>query len=187
MLDDRGYQPQYLAGTSAGAITAALIAAGYSASEFKDIIFALHFRQFEDRSSSLDSPASANGHRVLRRGRLQGRRFLKWMRKGLEDEGEDTFGDLTTERTDAKYSLRLQVIASDISARQLLVLPRDAQLLGNEPDQLEVAYAVRMSMSIPIFFEPVQVENTQTDHEHVSSTAGCFRTSRSGSSTATPR
>ena len=49
----------------------------------------------------------------------------------------------------------------------MLVLPRDAQLLGYAPDELEVAYAVRMSMSIPIFFKPVRVENTQTNHEHV--------------------
>ena len=42
-LEERGYKPQNLAGTSAGAITAALIAAGYSASELKDIIFGLDF------------------------------------------------------------------------------------------------------------------------------------------------
>ena len=59
------------------------------------------------------------------------------------------------------------MIASDISARELLVLPRDAGSSASDPDELEVALAVRMSMSIPIFFEPVRIENPETNHEHV--------------------
>jgi len=48
------------------------------------------------------------------------------------------------------------VITSDLSARSMLVLPRDAAKLGVEdPDELEIAEAVRMSMSIPVFFDPV--------------------------------
>jgi NTE family protein len=49
----------------------------------------------------------------------------------------------------------------------LLVLPRDADQLGIDPDELSVARAVRMSMSIPIFFEPVSVTNEKTNREHV--------------------
>ena len=46
-----------------------------------------------------------------------------------------------------------------VTARQLLALPRDAGILGMDPDELDVALAVRMSMSIPIFFEPVRVKD----------------------------
>src|SRR5919202_4371452 len=49
VLEERGYEPQNIAGTSAGAITAALLAAGYSSAEIKDIVFDLDFRQFEDK------------------------------------------------------------------------------------------------------------------------------------------
>src|SRR5260370_34948133 len=49
-LEEQGYQPVNLAGTSAGAIVAALHAAGYSARELKDIIAGLDFRKFEDTS-----------------------------------------------------------------------------------------------------------------------------------------
>ena len=59
------------------------------------------------------------------------------------------------------------MIVSDVSSRQLLVLPRDATVLGLDPDKLEVALAVRMSMSIPIFFEPIRIQNEQTNHVHV--------------------
>jgi NTE family protein len=59
------------------------------------------------------------------------------------------------------------VIASDTTSHRLLVLPRDAGELGIDPDELEVARAVRMSMSIPIFFEPVSITNGNTNREHV--------------------
>jgi NTE family protein len=49
----------------------------------------------------------------------------------------------------------------------MLVLPRDAEKLGSSADRLSVAYAVRMSMSIPIFFEPVNHSNDSTGEEHM--------------------
>ena len=54
-----------------------------------------------------------------------------------------------------------------MTSHELLVLPRDARKLGIEPDELEVALAVRMSMSIPIFFEPVLHENPETGETHI--------------------
>ena len=46
-LLDRGFQPQNLAGASAGAITAALVAAGYTPQELKRIILELDYRAGE--------------------------------------------------------------------------------------------------------------------------------------------
>lgn len=46
VLEQEGWQAQNLAGTSAGAITAALIAAGYSADELKEVVFGLDFQRF---------------------------------------------------------------------------------------------------------------------------------------------
>ena len=65
-----------------------------------------------------------------------------------------TFGDLiipklpedSQEDYDQKYKYKLQVIASDLTGNQILVLPQDIARLGGEPDNLEVALAVRMSM-----------------------------------------
>ncbi len=167
-LEEAGYEPQNVAGTSAGAITAALIAAGYSADELREIVFDLDYRQFEDRGWEdrvplVNQPLSI----LLAQGIFEGERFLAWMRDLLEAKGIETFAQLKTEWDDPKYAYRLQVIASDVSARELLVLPRDAAKLGIAPDELEVALAVRMSMSIPIFFEPVRIENAETNHEHV--------------------
>ena len=65
------------------------------------------------------------------------------------------------------YRYKVRVIASDVTGRCLLALPQDAAKLGVAPDDLNVALAVRMSMSIPIFFEPVRVRNPQTGQEHI--------------------
>jgi NTE family protein len=168
VLEERGYQPQNVAGTSAGAITAALIAAGYTAAEIREVVFGLDFRQFEDESWVDRVPLVGKPLNILlETGIFEGDRFLEWMRGLLAAKGVRTFADLRTQWTDPKYTSRLQVIASDVTARQLLVLPRDAGVLGLDPDALEVALAVRMSMSIPIFFEPVRVEDAATNHEHV--------------------
>jgi NTE family protein len=167
-LEEEGYKPQNVAGTSAGAITAALIAAGYSSAELNDIIFNLDFRQFEDkglidRIPGVGAPLSI----LLDEGIYEGERFYEWMRDLLKAKGIEKFKDLKTTFDDPKYQYRLQVVASDVSARALLVLPRDAAMLGLDPDELEVAHAVRMSMSIPIFFKPVVEKNSKTNHNHV--------------------
>jgi NTE family protein len=168
VLEEEGYKPQNVAGTSAGAITAALIAAGYSSTELKDIIFELDFRQFEDKDWLDRIPVVGMPLSILtEEGIYEGERFYEWMKGLLEAKGIKTFADLKTDFDDPKYQYRLQVIASDVSARALLVLPRDAHILGLDPDELEVALAVRMSMSIPIFFKPVLVDNPKTNRKHL--------------------
>lgn len=170
VLLERGYRPQNLAGTSAGAIAAALIAAGYTADELKEIILGLDYRRFrdeawEDRLPLAGKPASI----LLDQGIYEGKAFLSWMRDLLAAKNVVTFADLVHPEfeDDPRYRYRLQVIASDVTGRRMLVLPQDAHLLGIEPDELDVALAIRMTMSIPIFFEPVRLRNTGTGREHL--------------------
>jgi NTE family protein len=165
-LQRAGYLPRNVAGTSAGAIIAALIAAGYSADEISAICIGLDLREFEDKGRE-DRVGGAGLSLLLDSGIYEGNRFRDWMREMLAAKGVHTFADLQTGADDPRLSSRLQVVVSDISARSLLVLPRDAGVLGLDPLELEVATAVRMSMSIPIFFEPVRVLNKNTNHEHV--------------------
>ena len=169
VLEERDFEPKNVAGTSAGAITAALIAAKYTASELRDVIVSLDYRQFqdeawEDRIPIFDRTASV----LLDQGIYEGTRFYEWMKEMLAAKGIRTFRDLVIEEfaDDPKYRSRLQVIASDVTGRRLLILPRDAGELGLDPDDLEVAQAVRMSMSIPFFFEPVRVKNEKTGEKH---------------------
>ena len=169
-LLDRGFQPQNLAGASAGAITAALVAAGYTPQELKRIILERDYRRFQDRGWEDRLPVFERAASVLLdQGIYEGQAFLEWMRELLEAKNVAVFGDLVVEEfaDDPRYRHKLQVIASDVTGRRLLVLPRDAGHLGIEPDRLNVSFAIRMSMSIPIFFEPVRVANPATGREHL--------------------
>lgn len=153
-LDEQGFKPQRVAGTSAGAITAALVAAGYSGEELRSLVLEqMKFKSFEDGGDWLGSQAIEF---VAHKGLHPGKYFEGWMRDRLRDKGITKFGQLRDTSADGGGDYRLQVIASDITEQRMLVLPRDAQQhLGVDPDELEIAAAVRMSMSIPIFFDPV--------------------------------
>ena len=165
-LADDGWQVRHVAGTSAGAITAALVAAGYSGDDLRDLVLQqIDFGRFADGHGGLVGQTLE----LLHRGGLhRGAYLLDWMRDILAAKGVRRFGDLRAGNgaTDAASQYRLQVIATDLTERRLLVLPRDAGRLGIDPDELEVAEAVRMSMSIPIFFDPWVVHNAATDCDH---------------------
>jgi NTE family protein len=163
-LSDHGYQPACVAGTSAGSIMAALVAAGYTGAELEDIVLhKMDFTKFEDGTFLNHFGAVGDIAQFFSsRGMHSGKYFLGWIRDLLAAKGKTKFGDLRDRNaTDPKRTYALRVIASDLSARSMLVLPQDAEQLGTAPDELEIAEAIRMSMSIPIFFEPVSLNGHQ--------------------------
>lgn len=168
-LEDKGWRPNNVAGTSAGAITAALVAAGYGAAELKDIVFHMPYPRFKDVGGISRIPFFGGPLNVLKDlGIYEGKFFHEWIDGLLKAKGVTKFGDLVNEDiSDPKYRHKLRVIASDVTHRRMLILPDDAPHLGIEPDELLVADAVRMSMSIPIFFEPVEIRGgDEHEHEH---------------------
>src|SRR5215212_3240463 len=170
VLEERGYRPQNIAGTSAGAIVAALLAAGYTAAELRQIIMELDLNSFKDRAGEDWLPLFPRIVSILKdRGIYEGEAFLEWMSGLLEKKGVRTFGDLVRRpQAPLRYRYKLQVMVSDVTEQRLLVLPKDAYRLGIEdPDELSVALAVRMSMSIPVFFKPVSFTNPKTGREHL--------------------
>jgi NTE family protein len=148
-----------LAGTSAGAIIAAYLACGHSAAETAKLIEQTDFTQFEDWGPGGELLGGAI-NLVLHHGLAHGRVFLEWFRKHTD---EKTFGDI--ERAGRK----LKLIATDITRREMLVLP-DALVNYRickssapiDPSSFAVADAVRMSMSIPYFFQPVELIHDET-------------------------
>jgi NTE family protein len=168
-LEQRGYRPKSVAGTSAGAITAALVAAGYSAAELDEILLKVPFAKFKDEGWLDRIPGVGRASSVLfDLGIYEGEAFQDWITELLKAKGKTRFGQIVDddpEEPENRYLLR--VIASDVTHRRMLVLPNDAGHLGIEPDEMEIAYAVRMSMSIPVFFEPVVHKNAQTGQTHL--------------------
>lgn len=168
-FEERGFQWQNVAGTSAGAITAALVAVGYTALEVKEVMEnRIEFSKFMDTSGVGKVPKVGPWFSlIISKGMYQGDYFLKLMRQLLSEKMQKervTFGDLimpkepedSDEEYERSYKYKLRVIASDISGNEMLVLPQEIEKLGMEPDDLEVALAVRMSMGIPFFFKPVK-------------------------------
>jgi NTE family protein len=164
-IEAAGYEFVNLAGTSAGAIVATLLAAGYSAAEVKQTINGINFSTFEDPNLIGRIPyVGALVDEIFNKGLYKGDVFLNLMRDLLAKKGIHTFRDLIQPEFagDDRYRFKVRVVASDISRGRMLVLPQDINIndYGIAPEDLEVALAVRMSMSIPFFFEPVKLKDS---------------------------
>jgi NTE family protein len=159
-IEEAGYVFENLAGTSAGAIVAGLLAVGYGAQRLKEIVGTIDYRKFQDKDTldRLGIPGMLASI-VTEYGIYEGKYFEEWFADLLKETGKTKFGDILTDDPREEYKYKLQVIASDISDRKLLVLPRGLKTFGLDPDEFPIARAVRMSMSIPVFFEPVKLED----------------------------
>jgi NTE family protein len=159
-VEKAGYEFENIAGTSAGAIVASLLAAGYTAEEIKKELKVLDYLKFKDEGF-LDKfwiPGKALSI-CFEYGIYEGAYFEIWLEQRLRQKGKTVFGDIRTVYPEEKYRYKLQVIAADITDRRLLVIPGDLKDFGCDPDKFSISRAVRMSMSIPFFFEPVRLQD----------------------------
>jgi NTE family protein len=172
VLNEAGYSFRGVAGTSAGAIAATLVA-GLSRTErpmtdLLGFIRSLDFTQFMPESKLHKLLGHAEGHVIdasilLRHEGVYSGDYLEtWLRPILHDQlGVKTFHDLKFSiEEDPELSVApghdysLVVHASDITRGQLVRLPWDFPFYGKDPDVQDPVDTVRASMSIPFFFEP---------------------------------
>lgn len=152
-LEDRGYQWNRFAGTSAGAIIASLLAAGYTGKELKDIIMNLDYREFLGKNKlKLLSLVSKSSSLLRNKGIHSGEPIRDYIGELLLKKKKVKFKDVSV---DGKS--RLKIIASDITQKNLLILPEDISRYGIDPMEFEIAEAVRMSLSIPFYFKPIKL------------------------------
>lgn len=145
-----GVSFQRVAGTSSGSIVSAMLAAGYTGAEMGRIIRATSFTSFLKRSPVFNLSYIGPAARViLKKGLYSGEALEAWIRGILQKKGIVTFRDLQPGK--------LSIIASDITNGRIIVLPEGLRDYGISPDHFEVAKAVRMSCSIPYFFDPVML------------------------------
>jgi NTE family protein len=91
-----------------------------------------------------------------------------WLATELDKLGVATFGDLRRRDADDDENLPadqrygLVVTATDVTHGRLLRLPWDYHRFNLDPDEQPVADAVRMSLSIPFFFEPCTLTDART-------------------------
>jgi NTE family protein len=160
-LIERKYEFQRVAGTSAGSIVAALLAAGASRDQRFEAMSRLDYPKVPDREWPC-IPVVSEGAALLRTGgAYRGAYIHDFIEGELGTLGVQTFGDLvaTDPRLDPNLHesrrYKLMVTATDVTNGRLLRLPWDYPKLGLPPDTQSVATAVRASISIPLYFEPV--------------------------------
>jgi NTE family protein len=143
ILEGRGVLPgiRRVGGTSAGAINALIFSLGYSIAEQQEILRSTNFHKFMD-----DSFGMIRDVRRLSRqfGWHKGDFFESWIGELIEKRlgsRHATFADLSDAGLPALY-----VIGTNLSSGFAEVFSAE-----RHPD-LELATAVRISMSIPLFF-----------------------------------
>jgi NTE family protein len=146
VLEQKQITPQIeaVAGTSAGAITATMMSLNYSAEEFLKIMTTLDFEKFED-GWSLFGPFRLIWHF----GWFKGNYFLNLMEYYIGQktgDGRATFRDLVEKYRDRDFK-RLYVFGTNLTQQAVQKFSYETT-----PD-VAVADAVRISMSIPFFFE----------------------------------
>jgi NTE family protein len=161
-LTKAGYTFHRIAGTSAGAIVGALIAAGMPPDDLERVMREIDYERFQDEGLADRFGLLGKGFSLLfEKGIYEGRYLHEWIDGLLTDLGKRTFADLRID--DPQSSLppekayRLVVMTSDVTTGELVRLPWDYPRYGLDADDQLVADAVRASMSIPFFYEPVQL------------------------------
>jgi NTE family protein len=168
-LDEAGWTFPRVAGTSAGAIAAALIAALQKSerplTELKGYLEAVDYGEFMRPHSVIQHvlhKAGDMGALLLHQGIYDGNYLVEWLGGLLEDIGVTTFGQLRTEDSGSTLTaaddknFSLVVHTADITRGKLVRLPWEYRAYGQDPDEVRIVDAVRASMSIPFFFEPVR-------------------------------
>lgn len=157
IAEQKDYQWVNIAGTSAGAIVASMLAAGYKATELYDIMKDIKYKRFAD-SLGIGRYFGKPIFNLISHGGIHSGQYVEdFVREKLLAKGKKKFGDLIVQgqENDPKYRYRLTVIASDITSGRIMQLPQDAKLYGLEPDEVDIARAVRMSAGFPFFFIPI--------------------------------
>jgi NTE family protein len=167
-LAEAGYGFPRVAGSSAGAVVGALVAAlqqaGEPLSRLEDVMRAVDYRRFRDAGPLGRLPVVGRALALLAHdGLYEGRHLERFLTGALGELGVRTFGDLRLSAGSAaaqglppEHAYRLVVAVSDLSRRRLARLPWDLPDYAADPDAFPVARAVRASAAIPFFFRPVR-------------------------------
>jgi NTE family protein len=150
-LEQRGQmaQVQRVGGTSAGAITALAIALNYNSKDIERIIGETNFKKFNDGNWLL-----AGGFSRFKKyfGWYRHKAFTKWLNKMIRDKTGDA--DITFEALHRSGRFKdLYITGTCLNKQSTMVFSYE-----NFP-KMKVKDAVTISMSVPLYFEAVFMNN----------------------------
>lgn len=150
-FEDYNITWNYLAGTSAGAIIAALLSSGFTGKEINKLIINTNFLKFMDKDYIQKLPLIGKPLGLIKEKSLYSGDYMEeYLYKVLGSKGVYTFKDL---KEHGKY--RVKFVACDITSSKPIILPDDLPYYDIDPDEFSVAKALRMSSSIPLYFKPM--------------------------------
>jgi NTE family protein len=140
---------QRVGGTSAGGITATLLALGYTAEDISEIVADTRFSNFADH----DLGVIRDALRLIRRyGFHKGNKFRRWIGKLIERKSGRrnlTFGQLH-ERSGQSGFRDLYLVGANLSQQKPEIYSYE-----KFPD-MEIRIATRITMSIPLYYQCVK-------------------------------
>lgn len=139
---------QKVGGTSAGAITALLVCLGYNANEVKNIVSATKFQQFNDGQFMF-----VGGLLRMRKqyGWYRGKKFTSWIESFLLQKTGSA--DITFRQLKQQGFKELFITGTCINKQKLIVFSAESY------PQMKVKDALRISMSIPLYFKAVFMDS----------------------------
>ncbi|MFK7787202.1 MAG: patatin-like phospholipase family protein [Crocinitomicaceae bacterium] len=136
-------------GTSAGAIIALLIALGHTSDELNTILSDTKFRKFNDGKLFF----IGGMYRTMNKyGWYRGRKFEDWIGDLIEKKTGDS--EMTFEQFYQKGYTDIYFTATCLNQQKLIVLSRKSY------PHMKIKDAVRISMSIPLYYQAVFVDET---------------------------
>ena len=138
-------------GTSAGAIIALSLSLGYNAQEIKEIIYQTNFNKFNDGRFFFIGGI----HRMKKKyGWYRGDKFISWLDDLIAKKAQNS--DITFADYHKNGFKDLYIIATCLNKQKLLVFSHETY------PKMKIKDAVRISMSIPLYFEAVFIDSVGT-------------------------
>ncbi|MEN8226106.1 MAG: patatin-like phospholipase family protein, partial [Bacteroidota bacterium] len=135
-------------GTSAGAISSLLFVLGYSSNEMDSIISNTNFKKFNDGKYFFAGGISRTKNKY---GWYRGKKFSRWLGELIEEK--TGHAEITFEELRQKGYKDLYVTGTCLNKQQLVILSHESY------PAMKVKDAVRISMSIPLYFQAVFVDS----------------------------
>lgn len=149
VLEQKGLlqQVKRISGSSAGAITATLLSVGYTATEIETIIGKTNFKKFNDGGFPIIGGLRRLVHKF---GYYKGDKFEKYLQNLIAAKTGNA--SITFSEIAAKYKA-LYLTGTSLSQQKVIIFSAD-----NYPN-MPVCNAVRVSMSIPLYYKAVCIDS----------------------------
>lgn len=162
-LESRGILKniEKVGGTSAGAITAMCLSLGYTSAEITDLLYTTKFSKLNDGRFFLFGGINRMNKYF---GWYRGRKFTKWLGKIIEKKTGSS--ETTFEKLFEQGFKELFVTATVLNQQKVVILSRKTY------PRMKVKDAVRISSSIPFYFEAMFIDSVGNAVRHPKNKTG---------------